>query len=169
MLALLIALMAAAPGAAPAPQGTTVSPAIVEARPKAKVLPIWADRIEPEGWPFAGAGDGGAVLMFAKSSKDDVHARYQRVAVRHEYAREQADVAGAYRSETIAQEVDCQTGAFRNLTLVRYPKNNLSGPAKSFPINETVWTTPEPGSFAQTVVQDACTVPDTILAQAPPP
>jgi len=165
MLGLLIALLAPAPaGAAATPPATTVSPAIVEAQPKAKALPTWSDRIEPEGWPFGGAGDGGAVLMFARSAKDDVHARYQRVAVRHEYAHDQTDVAGPYRSETIDQEVDCQTGGFRNLTLVRYPKNNLSGAAKTFPINETQWTAPQPGSFAQAVVQDACTMPDAILA-----
>jgi hypothetical protein len=163
MLSLLIAL-AAAPAAAPPPPNT-VSPAIVEAQPKAKALPIWTDRIDPAGWPFAGAGEGGAVLMFAKSLKDDVHARYQRVAVRHEYARDHADVAGPYRSETLEEEVDCQAGAFRTLTLVRYPKNNLAGPSKTFPINETAWTKAEAGTFAQTVVQDACTVPDSVLAQ----
>jgi hypothetical protein len=163
MLSLLIVLLAQAGAAAAAP--TTVSPAIVEARPSPKALPVWTDRVEPLGWPFAGAGNGGAVLMFAKSAKDDVRARVQKVSIRHEYAREQADVAGPYRSETLDQEVDCQTGSFRTLALVRYPKANLEGEAKRFPIGETAWTAAQPGSLAETVVKDACTVPDSLLAQ----
>ncbi len=128
---------------------------------KAAPLPPWSRKIEGIGWPFLGVGADRTVITFAKTGKtppDDQP--YQRVWVRHEFRLPQTEAGLTYRSERLAQDVDCQAKAFRSLAVYRYPDNNLTGAETAFKFDDTAWTKPDAGAFDESVVEAACMKPE---------
>ncbi|MCY1648045.1 hypothetical protein OVA11_13530 [Caulobacter sp. SL161] len=133
---------------------------ITAAEKKPAAMPPWSRRIEGIGWPFMGVGEDKSVMMFAKTGKTPSGADYQRVWVRHEFRLPQTEAGLTFRSERLAQDVDCKTRAFRSLAVYRYPENNLGGEPVAFKFDENDWTRPDAGAFAETVVDAACMRPD---------
>lgn len=126
---------------------------------KAKLTPLWATRIEGIGWPFLGVGDDKGVITFAKTGKTPDGQTWQRVWVRHEFRAPQSEAGLTFRSERMAQDVDCQARTFRSLAVYRYPENNLKGAETAYAFEERSWTKPEPGAFDESVVEAACMKP----------
>ena len=126
---------------------------------KARLTPLWATRIEGIGWPFLGVGEDRGVIAFAKTSKTPPGQAWQRVWVRHEFRAPQTEAGLTFRSERMAQDVDCQAGTFRSLAVYRYPENNLKGAETAYAFEERGWTRPEPGAFDESVVDAACMKP----------
>lgn len=126
---------------------------------KAKLTPLWATRIEGIGWPFLGVGDDKGVITFAKTGKTPDGQTWQRVWVRHEFRAPQSEAGLTFRSERMAQDVDCQARTFRSLAVYRYPENNLKGAETAYAFEERGWTKPEPGAFDESVVEAACMKP----------
>ena len=161
MLALILMLQAVAAQDAPA---TVDSLTITPEKQAAQRLPLWSEKIRPQGWPFIGGVADRSILVFAKTAANVPGSPYQQVWVRHEYQTEQADAAegvalAPYRSERLVQEVDCGKQVFRTLRIDRHGDNNLDGKTQALGFVEAAWTTPEPGTFDATIVRDACFEP----------
>ena len=127
-------------------------------------LPLWSEKIHPQGWPFIGGVDDRSVLVFAKTAANPPGSPYQQVWVRHEYQVEQNDSLdakplAAYRSEQLVQEVDCGHQTFRTLKAYRHLDNNLQGRQQTLSFTDTGWTTPEPDTFDANIVRSACFEP----------
>ena len=166
MIGMLTALMllsgqSTAPAAAREEPNKVDSVTISGAAKKAAPMPPWSRRIEGVGWPFLGVGEDKTVMMFAKTGKTPAGAPYQRVWVRHEFRLPQTEAGLTFRSERLAQDVDCQARTFRSLAVYRYPENNLGGEATAFKFEQSGWTKPEAGAFDDTVVEAACMKPET--------
>jgi hypothetical protein len=127
---------------------------------KAAPLPPWSRKIEGIGWPFLGVGQGKTVLTFAKTGKTPAGEPWQRVWVRHEFRLPQTEAGLTFRSERMAQDVDCSVKAFRSVAVYRYPDNNLGGAETAFAFENREWTKPEAGAFDESVVEAACMKPD---------
>jgi len=127
---------------------------------KAAPPPKWSARIEGIGWPFLGVGQDKGVITFAKTGKTPGGQAWQRVWVRHEFRVPQSEAGLTYRSERMAQDVDCQARTFRSLAVYRYPENNLKGAETAYAIEERQWTKPDPGAFDESVVEAACMKPE---------
>jgi len=125
-------------------------------------MPPWSRKIEGIGWPFLGVGEDKTVMMFAKTGKTPVGEPYQRVWVRHEFRLPQSEAGLTFRSERLAQDIDCKAKAFRSLAVYRYPDNNLTGEATAFKFDDSGWVKPEAGAFDETVVEAACMRPETL-------
>ena len=82
-------------------------------------MPPWSRKIEGIGWPFLGVGEDKTVMMFAKTGKTPTGEPYQRVWVRHEFRLPQSEAGLTFRSERLAQDVDCKAKAFRSLAVYR--------------------------------------------------
>ena len=154
-------------GPAPDPGGdasSKVDSVTVTAAGKAAILPPWSREVRGIGWPFLGLGEDKTVMMFAKTGRTPTGSPYQRVWVRHEYRLPQTEAEAAppltYRSERLAQDIDCTARTFRSLAVYRYPENNLGGEETAFAFENRVWTKPEAGTFDDTVVEAACLTPD---------
>ena len=135
----------------------TVSPQKEATKP----LPLWSDKIKPQGWPFIGGVDDRSILVFAKTAANPPGSPYQQVWIRHEFRAEQTDSADGvalapYRSEKLVEEVDCAKQQFRKLKAYRPGDNNLEGSAQALGFTEAAWTAPEPDTFDATIVRDAC-------------
>ena len=159
MLGLVILLQAAiATQEAPSTvDSVTVSPE----KQATQRLPLWSEKVRPQGWPFIGGVADRSVLVFAKTAANPPNSSYQQVWVRREYQARQTDSAegvalAAYRSEKIVEEVDCGRQAFRTLKAYRHGDNNLEGKTQALGFTEAVWTAPEPDTFDATIVRDAC-------------
>jgi len=156
---LLLSGQAAATQEAPA----NVDAVTVTAAGKKVTLPPWSREVRAIGWPFLGLGADKTVLMFAKTGKAPEGSSFQRVWVRHEFRIQQVEGAATppvpYRSERLAQDVDCAARAYRSLAVFRYPENNLAGEAVAFSFEDRNWIKPEPGTFDETVVEAACMKP----------
>jgi hypothetical protein len=159
MLALILMLLQTAPiPDAPSPvDSVTVSPQ----KESTQRLPLWSEKIRPQGWPFIGGVDDRSILVFAKTAANPPGSPYQEVWIRHEYQTEQTDAADGialapYRSERLVEEVDCAKHLFRKLKAYRHGDNNLEGGAQALGFSEPVWTAPEPDTFDATIVRDAC-------------
>lgn len=164
MIGMALALMLqSAPAATPQEDPANVDSVTVTAAGKKVTLPPWSRQVRAIGWPFLGLGQDKTVLMFAKTGKSPAGAPYQRVWVRHEFRLEQVEAQAAppltYRSERLAQDVDCEARTFRSLAVYRYPENNLGGEAVPFAFESKDWVKPEPGTFDETVVDAACMRP----------
>lgn len=166
MIGMLTAMMLmSGQASAPAP-GATDDPAKVDSvtvtatGKKAAPLPPWSRKIEGIGWPFLGVGEDKTVITFAKTGKTPAGEPWQRVWVRHEFRLPQSEAGVTFRSERMAQDVDCRAKAFRSLAVYRYPENNLGGEATAFAFEDRQWTKPEPGAFDETVVEAACMKPN---------
>lgn len=127
---------------------------------KSAPLPKWSTRIEGIGWPYLGVGQDKTVITFAKTGKTPAGQAWQRVWVRHEFRSPQTEAGLTFRSERMAQDIDCQARAFRSLAVYRYPENNLKGAETAYAFEERQWTKPEPGAFDESVVEAACMKPD---------
>lgn len=126
---------------------------------KTKAAPKWSERIEGIGWPFLGVGEDKGIITFAKTGKTPAGQSWQRVWVRHEFRAPQSEAGLTFRSERLAQDVDCQARTFRSLAVYRYPENNLKGAETAYAFEERGWTRPEPGAFDESVVEAACMKP----------
>lgn len=126
---------------------------------KTKATPRWSERIEGIGWPFLGVGEDKGIITFAKTGKTPAGQQWQRVWVRHEFRAPQTEAGLSFRSERMAQDVDCQARTFRSLAVYRYPENNLKGAETAYAFEERGWTRPEPGAFDESVVDAACMQP----------
>lgn len=169
MIGLATALMLlsgqAATAAAPqADDAAKVDSVTVTASGKTVRLPPWSREVRSIGWPFLGVGEDRMVLMFAKTGKTPPGATYQRVWVRHEFRLPQTESEVTppftYRSERLAQDIDCAARAYRSLTSYRYPDNNLTGEPAAFDFEARDWIKPEAGTFDETVVEATCMKPD---------
>jgi hypothetical protein len=158
MFELVILLQAvAAQEAPPAVESVTVSPE----KQATQRLPVWSEKVKPQGWPFIGGVEDRSVLVFAKTAANPPGSSYQQVWVRHEYRVDQVDSAGGvalapYRSERLVEEVDCGKQLFRTLKAYRHGDNNLEGKTQALGFTEAAWTAPEPDTFDATIVRDAC-------------
>ena len=169
MIGMLTALMllagqAAPQGAAPAPTEPSASSkvdsvTITAPGQKAAPLPKWSTRIEGIGWPYLGVGEDKGIITFAKTGKTPAGQAWQRVWVRHEFRAPRTEAGLTFRSERMAQDVDCQARAFRSLAVYRYPENNLKGAETAYAFEERGWTKPEPGAFDESVIEAACMKP----------
>lgn len=158
---LLLGGQAAAPAPAAKEDPTKVDSVTIQGSAKKLApMPPWSRKIEGIGWPFLGVGEDKTVMMFAKTGKTPAGEAYQRVWVRHEFRLPQNEAGLTFRSERLAQDVDCKAKTFRSLAVYRYPENNLGGEAVAFKFDENGWTKPEPGAFDETVVEAACMKPD---------
>lgn len=161
-LALILVLVSgqAAASQTPPDAAADVDSVTITASGKKVALPPWSRQVKAIGWPFLALGDDKTVLMFAKTGKTPAGSPYQRVWVRHEFRIEQTETQAeppvAYRSERLAQDVDCTARAFRSLAVFRYPENNLGGEAVSFAFESRDWIKPETGTFDETVVEATC-------------
>jgi hypothetical protein len=158
MLGLLFMLQAIATQDAPS---TVDSVTITPEKEATKRMPLWSERIKPQGWPFIGSAEDRAVLVFAKTAAKTSGSTYQPVWVRHEYRAPQSDsldgvALAPYRSERLVQEVDCGKQLVRTLKIYRHGDNNLEGGAQALTFAEMAWVTPEPDTFDATIVRDAC-------------
>jgi hypothetical protein len=165
MIGILTALMllsgqAAAPAAAGNDPAKVDSVTVTAAGRKAAPPPPWSRKIEGIGWPFLGVGADKMVIAFAKTGKTPAGQPYQRVWVRHEFRLPKTEAGLTYRSERMAQDVDCNAHTFRSLAVYRYPDNNLGGAETAFKFDDTAWTRPEPGAFDDSVVEAACMKPE---------
>jgi len=158
-LALLLSGQAAATQDSPA----NVDAVTVTAAGKKVSLPPWSREIRAIGWPFLGLGGDRTVLMFAKTGKAPEGSRFQRVWVRHEFRLQQVETEASppvpYRSERLAQDIDCEARAYRSLAVVRYPENNLTGEAVAFDFADRTWVKAGPGTLDETVIEAACMKP----------
>ena len=158
MFELVIMLQAVAAQEAPsAVESVTVSPE----KQATQRLPMWSEKVKPQGWPFIGGVEDRSVLVFAKTAANPPGSSYQQVWVRHEYRVDQIDSADGvalapYRSERLVEEVDCGRQLFRTLKAYRHGDNNLEGKTQALGFTEAVWTAPEPDTFDATIVRDAC-------------
>ena len=163
MFGLIILLQVAAIAAQEAP--ATVDPVTVTPEKQAaQRLPLWSEKVVPQGWPFIGGVADRSVLVFAKTAAGPPGSPFQQVWVRHEYQVEQSDSAddkplAAYRSERLVQEVDCGHQTFRTLKAYRHSDNNLRGREQTLSFTEMGWTTPEPDTFDANIVRSACFEP----------
>jgi hypothetical protein len=165
MLTALLLLSGQAVASAPAVKEDTAkvdSVTITATGKKLAPLPPWSRKIEGIGWPFLGVGEDKTVMMFAKTGKTPSGEPYQRVWVRHEFRLPQSEAGLTFRSERLAQDVDCKAKTFRSLAVYRYPDNNLAGEAVAFKFDESGWTKPEAGAFDETVVEAACMRPEVL-------
>jgi hypothetical protein len=126
---------------------------------KAAPLPPWSRKIEGIGWPFLGVGQDKTVIAFAKTGKTPAGEPWQRVWVRHEFRLPQTEAGLTFRSERMAQDVDCVAKTFRSVAVYRYPDNNLGGAETAFAFENREWTRPEAGAFDESVVEAACMKP----------
>lgn len=124
-----------------------------------KPPPKWSTRIEGIGWPYLGVGQDKGVITFAKTGKTPAGQSWRRVWVRHEFRVPQTEAGLTYRSERMAQDVDCQARTFRSLAVYRYPENNLKGAETAYAFEQRDWMKPEPGAFDEGVVESACMKP----------
>lgn len=166
MIGMLTALLLlggqAAPSASAQEDQAKVDSVTITAKDqKAKLTPLWATRIEGIGWPFLGVGEDKGVITFAKTGKTPFGQSWQRVWVRHEFRTPQSEAGLSFRSERMAQDVDCQARTFRSLAVYRYPENNLKGVETAYAFEDRAWTKPEPGAFDDSVVEAACMKPLT--------
>lgn len=162
---MLLAGQVATPAPDPAKEGPSKLDSVtVTAAGKTVAMPPWSREIRGIGWPFLGLGEDKAVMMFAKTGRTPTGSPYQRVWVRHEFRLQQTEREAAppltYRSERLAQDIDCEARAFRSLAVYRYPENNLGGAETAFAFENRDWTKPEAGTFDDTVVDAACMKPD---------
>ncbi len=164
---LLLAVQAAPPPTGQVPAQTTaqgtIDGVVVTPGEKARAMPRWAQKVRGDGWPFFAAGEDGAVLMFAKTAKDnDGLAPRGKVWVRHEFreplTEAEAPDAPAFRSEKLLVEVDCTASRFRNAAAFRYPDNNLEGAEDAYRFEQD-WQAPAAGTLDATVVEAACMTP----------
>ncbi|MET3664611.1 surface-adhesin E family protein [Caulobacter sp. 1776] len=165
MIGMLTALMslsgqAAAPTATdPTASSKVDSVTITAPGQKSAPPPKWSTRIEGIGWPYLGVGQDKSIITFAKTGKTPVGQPWQRVWVRHEFRAPRSEAGLTYRSERMAQDVDCTARAFRSLAVYRYPENNLKGAETAYAFEDRQWTQPEPGAFEESVVEAACMKP----------
>lgn len=162
---MLLGGQAATPAPDPAGDAAArVDSVTVTAAGKTAALPPWSREVRGIGWPFLGLGEDKTVMMFAKTGKAPGSSPYQRVWVRHEFRLPQTEAQASppltYRSERLAQDIDCQARAFRSLAVYRYPENNLGGEPTAFAFEERGWKRPEAGAFDETVVDAACMTPE---------
>ena len=164
MIGMLTALMLlsgqAAPAQAASEPAKVDSVTVTATGKKAAPLPPWSRKIEGIGWPFLGVGQDKTVITFAKAGKTPAGEPWQRVWVRHEFRLPQTEAGLTFRSERMAQDVDCQARAFRSVAVYRYPDNNLGGEATAFAFENRAWTKPDAGAFDESVVEAACMKPD---------
>jgi hypothetical protein len=164
MIGMLTALMLlsgqVAPAQAASEPAKVDSVTVTATGKKAAPLPPWSRKIEGIGWPFLGVGQDKTVITFAKTGKTPSGEPWQRVWVRHEFRLPQTEAGLTFRSERMAQDVDCQARAFRSVAVYRYPDNNLGGEATAFAFENRAWTKPDAGAFDESVVEAACMKPD---------
>jgi hypothetical protein len=163
MIGWVLGLVLSGQTATPQESPANVDAVTVTAAGKKVNLPPWSREVRAIGWPFLGLGGDKTVLMFAKTGKAPEGSRYQRVWVRHEFRLQQVETEASppvpYRSERLAQDIDCEAGAYRSLAVVRYPENNLGGEAVAFDFAERKWVKPQPGTLDESVVEAACMKP----------
>lgn len=160
MLSLVLALAAAQtpPAAAPAAQAPTGH---------LRFLPNWTEKLEGKGWPFLDIDPTRTVVLFAKTdSSQAAEPGITRVLVRHEFETDQPDKANpTFRSEVIAEDVDCSTSKVRALNDHRYTGENLTGRETIYRFSDTSWQPVSPDTFDDEVVQAACLVPGAQAAR----
>jgi hypothetical protein len=165
MIGMLTALMLAAGQAAtstpaePSASSKVDSVTVTAPGKTSAPLPKWSTRIEGIGWPYLGVGQDRGIITFAKTGKTPDGQAWQRVWVRHEFRIPQTEAGLTYRSERMAQDVDCKARTFRSLAVYRYPENNLQGAETAYAFEQRDWTKPEPGAFDESVIEAACMKP----------
>ncbi|USQ97694.1 surface-adhesin E family protein [Caulobacter sp. RL271] len=160
MTAMLLAGQAATPPPAEPGAASKVDSVTITAPGQSSAPPPkWSPRIEGIGWPYLGVGQDKDVITFAKTGKTPAGQAWQRVWVRHEFRAPRTEAGLTYRSERMAQDVDCQARTFRSLAVYRYPENNLQGAETAYAFEQRDWTKPEPGAFDESVVEAACMKP----------
>lgn len=160
LTALLVIGQVATPGSAePSASSKVDSVTITAPDKKPAPPPKWSSRIEGIGWPYLGVGQDKDVITFAKTGKTPAGQAWQRVWVRHEFRAPRNEAGLTYRSERLAQDVDCAARTFRSLAVYRYPENNLKGAETAYAFEDRLWTKPEPGAFDESVVEAACMKP----------